>query len=180
MKAINVGVAIFLAVAFLVVLINANFNLSSGTLNTSDFLRIHIRANSNSEEDQAIKYAIKNNIVDALTPLIAESESKDDAINIISNNLNLIETVANNFLAQSGFNYSSKASINSEYFPLRQYDDYVLDSGLYDALILNLGTGLGDNWWCVVYPPLCFVNESSGTNIVYRSKILEIIKNFFK
>ena len=71
--------------------------------------------------------------------------------------------------------------MRSEYFPTRCYDDVVLESGEYDSLIVELGSGTGDNWWCVAYPPLCFVNATDdGTeNVVYRSKLLEIIKSFF-
>ena len=81
----------------------------------------------------------------------------------------------------NGFNYGCKAYIDAENFPTRSYDDVVLEAGVYDALILNLGSGKGDNWWCVVYPPLCFIggNDNGQNNIVYRSKLLEIIEDFF-
>ena len=69
-----------------------------------------------------------------------------------------------------------EAKINNEYFPSRTYEDLTLNEGWYDALIISLGTGEGDNWWCVVYPPLCFT--SGSCDIKYKSKILEIIRNF--
>ena len=92
-------------------------------------------------------------------------------------NLEEIEKVADSVLNENGFSYSSKAGVRNELFPTRKYDDLVLDGGYYDALIIELGDAKGDNWWCVVYPPLCFTGEGQGYQ--YKSKIKEIIDNFF-
>ena len=81
-------------------------------------------------------------------------------------------------LLESGFNYQSKVQIREEYFPTRVYDGITLDAGVYDAVIIELGNAQGQNWWCVVYPPLCFVNV--GTKYEYKSKILEIVNDFIK
>lgn len=140
-----------------------------------DYLRIHIRANSNSAIDQRVKYQVKDRIVDALIPLLADCESKQESEIIIEKNFPLIESVANSVLRQNGFYYSAKAKLSHEEFPTRSYEGFVLEKGFYDALILELGDAKGDNWWCVVYPPLCFVNGSCE-NVVYKSRIVEIIK----
>lgn len=143
-----------------------------------EYLRIHIRANSNLEIDQSVKYLVKDKVVSFLTPLIAECDTKPKALKTLEKNLKNIEQVANSVLMDKGFNYVSNAKINTEAFPTRAYNDLTLDAGFYDALIINLGSGSGDNWWCVVYPPLCFTGE--GTSYIYKSKIYEIINNFFK
>lgn len=145
---------------------------------TNDYLRIHIRANSNSEQDQNIKYEIKNAVVDYLIPLLASCESKKDAQIIIKQNLTNLEAVANNILSANHFNYTSNAKLNYEIFPARNYGNLTLESGFYDALIMELGTAQGDNWWCIVYPPLCFVNGSTSVS-AYKSRILELINSFF-
>ena len=88
-----------------------------------------------------------------------------------------IERVAARVLRENGFSYGARASLRREQFPTRVYADATLEAGEYDALILELGSGKGDNWWCVVYPPLCFT--SGNGNVVYKSKIAEIIKRFF-
>ena len=100
---------------------------------------------------------------------------------LLEENLSNIECVADNVLLENGFNYKSKAELNEEYFPTRSYGEYTLENGFYDALIVNLGSGNGDNWWCVVYPPLCFIGSEGtyGKNIKYKSKLVEIIQNFF-
>ena len=142
-----------------------------------EYLRIHIRANSNLKEDQQVKYIVKDKIVEYLTPYIAECDTKQKAENLLEKNLNGIEQVALSVLKANGFNYTVKASVKKEEFPTRVYDGVCLESGFYDALIIELGSGEGDNWWCVVYPPLCFTGEGRG--YVYRSKILDIINDFF-
>ena len=144
--------------------------------NTS-YLRVHIRANSNSSEDQAVKYKVRDKVVEFLTPTVADCETKAEAIEKITGRLSEIERVADGVLRANGYTYGARASIREEEFPTRVYEEVTLEAGVYDALILELGTGTGDNWWCVVYPPLCFT--SGNGNIVYKSKIAEIIQNFF-
>lgn len=143
----------------------------------SAYLRIHIRADSNSETDQAVKYRVRDKVVEYLTPLVAECETKTEAMKTIEKRLRDVETVAESVLKANGFSYGAKASLKKESFPTRVYEEVTLDAGVYDALILELGSGKGDNWWCVVYPPLCF--SSGNGNFVYKSKIAEIIKRFF-
>lgn len=146
----------------------------------SEFLRIHIRANSNSEVDQNIKYLIKDAVVDAMIPLLSDCTSKKEAESVLSKNLFLVDKVSNDILSKKGFSYEAKARLANEEFPTRVYDDFVLEKGFYDALIIDLGEGQGDNWWCVVYPPLCFLKTNpTGEGVVYKSKLIEIIKSFF-
>lgn len=144
----------------------------------TEYLRIHIRANSNAEIDQTVKYKVKEQVVIFLTPYIAECDTKQKAINMLSVRLKGVEEVANRVLEENGFDYKSKAKIKNEEFPTRVYSGVQLEKGFYDALIIELGDGKGDNWWCVVYPPLCFTGE--GVAYQYKSKILEIILDFKK
>ena len=142
-----------------------------------EYLRIHIRANSNLTCDQDVKYKIKDEIVEFLTPVISTCKTKEDFEKKLQQNLKNIECIANKILAQNSFDYKTSAQINNEYFPVRSYDNLTLQNGYYDALIINLGSGKGDNWWCVVYPPLCFLN--SNADYVYKSRIVEFIKKYF-
>ena len=79
-------------------------------------------------------------------------------------------------MAQNGFNYGSSVYIGKETFPERVYGEYTFPEGEYDSLILNLGTGKGDNWWCVAFPPLCFVPEGE---VVYKSWVKEKLDSLF-
>ena len=101
-------------------------------------------------------------------------------MNILKSNLNIIQGLVDNKLNEKGFNYSSSCDIDNKHFPSRYYDNYLLEEGEYDALIVTLGEGKGDNWWCVVYPPLCFVNKNceQEQDIVYNSRLMEIIRSF--
>lgn len=143
----------------------------------SDYLRVHIRANSNSSEDQTVKYMVRDAVVEALIPVLSEIETKEEAKQVLTQNLAYIEKVADEVLKSEGFSYTSKAYISNEYFPTRTYEELTLDSGYYDALILALGSGNGNNWWCVVYPAFCFTNTKNSANYVYISKIWEIIRS---
>lgn len=147
----------------------------------TDFIRIHIRANSNSDKDQSVKYAVKEDVVAFLTPLIAECGTREDVISVIGKNITGVSKAAAARLKKEGFSYGARADFSEEYFPARDYDGLTLESGFYDAVILYLGEGTGDNWWCVVYPPLCFVNTefTGGEGVRYKSKIAELIKKYF-
>ena len=144
----------------------------------NEYLRIHIRANSNEDVDQEVKYKVKDAVVEYLVPFVSSSKTKAQAEEIINGILSEISLVADGVLKANGFNYGARAKINNEKFPTRVYDGLTLSEGYYDALIVELGEGVGDNWWCVVYPPLCFTG--SGIKPEYKSKIYLIIKNFYK
>ncbi len=150
---------------------------AQGSGEANAYLRMHIRADSNEAEAQAVKYLVRDEVVRFLTPTVAACETKAEAMRSIGEKLDAIEEVAEGVLRQNGFSYGARASLRREQFPTRVYDSVTLEAGVYDALILELGSGKGDNWWCVVYPPLCF--SGGNANIVYRSKIAEIIRNFF-
>lgn len=144
-----------------------------------DYLRLHIRANSNSEIDQNIKYEIKDELVEFLTPYFCNVTSKNEAVEIVNNLKEKISEICVEVLRKNGFNYSANVKINNEYFPTRTYSNTTLESGYYDAVIVELGCAEGDNWWCVMYPPLCFITRENQTEITFKSKIVEWFKSLF-
>ncbi|MBQ8882332.1 MAG: stage II sporulation protein R [Clostridia bacterium] len=142
-------------------------------------LRVHIRANSNSEIDQAVKMQVKSEVSEYLTDKLDSVSEFTVAYGIIERELTAVEKIASDTLARHGFNYGARARLNNEYFPTRAYGDKVIESGYYDALIIQLGDGKGDNWWCVIYPPLCFVSATGNGNLAYKSFIKELWDKFF-
>lgn len=153
--------------------------LNSQVVRENDaYLRIHIRADSNENAAQAVKYKVKERIVEYLTPFVAECSTKELAMQGISAQLPRLERVAEAVLREEGFAYGATVALKQEFFPTRVYGEYTLPAGEYAALIIELGRGEGDNWWCVVYPPLCFA--ATTENVIYKSKILEIIQEFHK
>lgn len=167
-------VSVCCAIALVIVLVLCAGGVQCGEV---EYLRIHIRANSNSEIDQSVKYMVKDAIVEALIPVLSEVESKDEAVKVMTENFDYIENVADAVLKSEGFSYKSSARIDNEYFPSRTYQNLTLDEGYYDALIVDLGSGEGNNWWCVVFPAFCFTETKNFDNIVYISRIWEILKS---
>ena len=145
-------------------------------VDNSEYLRIHIRANSNDEIDQSIKMEVKDLVVDYMTTIVLNSQTKDELVENLNSAIPSINGLIDGFLLQKGFNYKAQTQINNEFFPTRFYDRLTLQEGYYDAVIINLGSGKGDNWWCVVYPPLCFTEQR---NVTYRSLIVDYINRFF-
>lgn len=176
MKKILIVIALVLTVAATVFIVKASS--VEKTEAYADFLRIHVRANSNSAEDQQVKYEVKDEVVKFITPFVKECVDKERAIEVMNELLPEIEKVCDKALRERGYTYGARAQIRDEKFPTRVYGDLTLDEGVYDALIIELGTGTGDNWWCVIYPPLCFTSASA--DVEYRSIIADIINKFRK
>ena len=146
------------------------------TSSQTEYLRMHIRADSNQPQAQDVKYLVRDAVVEYLTPLVAEYSTKAQAVQGVTAHTKEIEQTANAVLQEQGFSYTAKAQVRVETFPTRVYENYTLPAGEYTALIIELGKGTGDNWWCVVYPPLCFT--ATGGNVEYKSKIVESIRQW--
>ncbi len=145
----------------------------------TQYLRLHIRADSNDSQAQLVKYKVRDTLVEYLTPIVAECPTRQIAVEKMQEKSYAMQTLANGVLQQNGFDYTATVKLCEEQFPTRTYGEFTLPAGEYLALIIELGKGAGDNWWCVIYPPLCFTGEiTDGKNIVYKSKILEIIQRF--
>ena len=143
-------------------------------------IRIHIRANSNSDADQAVKLKVRDDITAYLTELLEGCKTKKDAFVLLDTNKDNLVKIADSTLKQHNYTYKSRIRLSNEYFPDKEYDDYFFPAGNYDALVLELGSGTGDNWWCVAFPPLCFVpSGNSGEKIVYKSWIKEMLDKLF-
>lgn len=154
-------------------------DVSANAIN-DDYMRIHITANSNSSFDQNLKYNVKDAVVEFLIPKLAYAENKEEASKIIAVNIFEIQNVVNQTLNNEGANYLSTISIAQEEIPTRVYDDLVLEEGIYDCLKIDLGNAKGDNWWCVVFPAVCFISSKNYENYVYISKIWEIINSVIR
>ncbi len=178
----NLNMKKIIIIVFAVIVIGlVSLGLFNSVSEGSEYLRIHIRANSNLEIDQSVKYLVKDAVVEKMIPILSECQTKEEAEDAISSNFKLIESAANNILIANGFNYTAKARLANEEFPTRDYNGFILEKGFYDALILDLGEGAGNNWWCVVYPPLCFLKANPvGEEVVYKSKLVEIIKSIIE
>lgn len=168
-------------------------------------IRLHVIANSDTEEDQELKMKVKETIVTYLRGEMQDAVSVDEARQAIVEHLPEIEEIATEKMRAEGYDYTAEATLGESYFPVKEYGDLTFPAGDYEALRVRLGKSEGRNWWCVMYPTLCFVDstyqvvpESSkeqlkqnltseeydslldgGDDVSYSWKILEWIQDLF-
>jgi len=121
-------------------------------------IRLHIPAHSDSVEDQNVKLLVKNRVLSILTAALESSKDKSGARAVIESELLAIEAAAAAVLAENGLTYTAQAEMARGYFPTKKYGDISLPAGVYDSLRITLGEGAGQNWWCMVFPPLCYID----------------------
>lgn len=124
--------------------------------------RLHVIANSDSKEDQELKYIVRDALINYMNSLCKNCTSKEQAINLAIENKNTFLGIANKTIQEEGFSYTVDIEIGNFEFPTKNYGDISLPAGYYDALRVKIGEAKGQNWWCVMFPPLCFVDVSSG------------------
>ena len=137
--------------------------------------RLHVIANSDSDVDQNLKYIVRDNLLEYMNTLCANCTSKEEAITIANVHIEDFKEIALNTIRDEGFDYSVNVSIGNFEFPTKHYGDISLPAGYYDALKVEIGEAKGQNWWCVMFPPLCFVDVSSG---VVPEESKENLENF--
>ena len=146
--------------------------------NPEEYIRIHVRANSDSDEDQRVKLAVRDAIVQYLAPLSVGIKDKGEMWRLLQNKKDEIRKTANDTLLSCGYTYGSSVKLGRETFPTKSYGDLTLEEGEYDAIIVELGTGEGKNWWCVAFPPMCFIaaEETGKEEVEYRSWVLDLFR----
>ena len=136
-------------------------NAVSANISTSVF-RLHVIANSDSAEDQNLKYLVRDALIDYMNSVSKNSNSKDEAISIAYQHKSDFYKIAKKVINDNGYDYNVNISIGNFTFPTKNYGDISLPAGYYDALKVEIGNASGQNWWCVMFPPLCFVDISTG------------------
>lgn len=154
-------------------------------------VRLHVLANSDSPEDQELKYAVRDALLSQSEQLFEEAETRDQAEQRIAEKLQEIEAAAQTEIEARGYRYTAKATLVNMYFDTRQYDGFTVPAGRYDAVRITIGEGKGQNWWCVMFPPMCVPCasekpelpiqeqiEALGTQPVYKPKfaVVELIE----
>lgn len=117
--------------------------------------RLHILANSDSEEDQRLKYELRDYLLEDIDGIFKDCTTAEEAKSAAKDNLALIAKKSQEFVEEKGYGYTVKASVENTYFTTRRYGGFVAPAGDYDALRIVIGEGEGHNWWCVMFPPLC-------------------------
>lgn len=176
-----------------------------GSQQRADVVRFHVRANSNSEEDQNLKLKVRNKVISSLQEELEEvvspancgrelnmEERAEMLREYTAANLDKIEGWAEEVIEKEGYDYEAKATFGVTWIPEKTYDGIVFPAGNYEALNIDIGEGAGENWWCVIFPPLCLVGSDetindeedtavlfesdSGSRLILKSKILELLQ----
>lgn len=137
-------------------------------------LRFHVIANSDSEEDQALKLKVRDSLVEKMKPMLANAENLEDTKKIVRTHLSEIEAIARECVERYGHGEKVHAELVKTYFPVKSYGDCTFPAGNYEALRITIGEAAGKNWWCVLYPSLCFVDTVHG---IVPDDSKEVLKN---
>lgn len=142
---------------------------------SASFFRLHILANSDSVEDQNLKYLVRDEVVAYLNTLCVSGASKEEVMEIARLHLADFKQIAEKVVAENGYSYPVHVEIGNFTFPTKYYGNLSLPAGSYDALRITIGKAEGQNWWCVLFPPLCFVSPATG--IVEEESMEQIEEN---
>jgi len=129
---------------------------------SQNVIRFHVLANSNAAEDQALKNMVRDGILNQFGSKLDPTSNIEDTRFFLQNNMTEIEAYAVQLIKNEGFNYSVQGVIDQTFFPTRKYGNMAFPAGEYEALRIIIGEGQGDNWWCVMFPPLCYVDGTTA------------------
>ncbi len=164
MKKLKIGrIFVILILLSLFILISAISYVDAVSNNIADSVfRLHIIANSDSKEDQELKLKVRDELLSYMNIISKDSTSKQEAMQIANEHKEEFTQIAKKVIKENGYNYTVNVQIGKADFPTKYYGDITLPAGTYDALKVQIGEAKGQNWWCVMFPPLCFVDVSTG------------------
>ena len=153
-------------------------NISTDIAN--NVFRLHVLANSDSEEDQNLKYKVRDSLLKYMREICGNCKNKQEAISLVEKNKENFKQIALDTIRSEGYSYDVNINIGNFEFPTKDYGDISLPAGYYDALRVEIGEAKGHNWWCVMFPPLCFVDISSGVVSIFSFISLAITGGAFR
>ncbi|OKZ61035.1 MAG: stage II sporulation protein R [Clostridium sp. CAG:354_28_25] len=161
-KKLNFILILTILIFLYIVLLSFNYSQAISYNLSDSVFRLHIIANSDSSADQELKLKVRDKIIEYMNTLTSSSSDKKDVISMVNNHLDSFKEIALNTIKENGYNYDVNIEIGNFHFPTKSYGDISFPAGNYDALKIEIGDAIGQNWWCVLFPPLCFVNSSTG------------------
>ena len=173
-KSIIYKILLLLSLLTIFVFFSAYSYVTAVSKNISDSVfRLHVIANSDSDEDQALKLKVRDKLLEYMNSLCVNTSSKEDAMRIANEHIDDFSKIAKDVISENGYDYDVEISVGECDFPTKNYGDVSLPAGIYDALRVKIGSANGHNWWCVMFPPLCFVDVSSGVVPEESKELLE-------
>ena len=160
----NLKRVLIIFILFIIYILLSLFSYSNAVSTDiqNSVFRLHVIANSDSKEDQDLKYKVRDSLIEYMNFISKDITSKEEAINIAIEHKNQFYNIAKSVILDNGFDYNVNIEIGNFSFPTKIYGDISLPSGFYDALKVEIGQASGQNWWCVMFPSLCFVDVSEG------------------
>ena len=141
-------------------------------------IRFRVIANSNSEHDQEIKYKVRDDVQKYMSTILQNVDEINVSRNIIYEHLDEIQQRISSTLLKESYMLPYEVNFGLNYFPTKEYKGITYDAGYYESLVITLGNGEGDNWWCVLFPPLCLLEADEGTEVEYTSFVKEILDKY--
>lgn len=155
-------------------------NVMANTLTIpQDAIRIRVVPNSNSDYDQSIKLKVKDKLQITMYDMLKDAKNSEEAKTIIENNLDNVKNDIKTILEKEKYNKGYKVNFGYNYFPEKEYKGVKYEEGYYESLLVTLGEGKGDNWWCVLFPPLCLIEAEETTETEYKSFVKELLDKYF-
>ena len=142
-------------------------------------IRIRVIANSNSDYDQNIKNKVKEQIENDMYNLLKNSKTIEEVRNKINSNVEKEKENISTVLKKENYQLPFEINFGYNYFPKKEFKGITYKEGYYESLVVTLGEGLGDNWWCVLFPPLCMIEAEDSTDVEYTSMVKEIVSKYF-
>lgn len=142
-------------------------------------IRIRVIANSNSEYDQEIKNKVKKTVEYDMYNMLKNTTDLEEARKLIKNNLSNVENDIDTVLQKEKYELPFNINFGLNYFPKKKFKGITYEEGYYESVVVTLGEGLGDNWWCVLFPPLCMIEAEESTDVEYTTMVEEIINKYF-
>lgn len=167
-------------ISIILIFIATIFTINGNNKNIDDMIRIRVIANSNTEYDQKLKNSISSELSKNLYELLKDENNVNNARTIIKNNLGNISETLDTLLKDETYSYNINYGMNE--FPKKEYNGKTYKEGKYESLLVTLGQGNGDNWWCILFPPLCLIDatkEENTDNIEYKSFFKEVFDKIF-
>lgn len=143
-----------------------------------DAIRIRVVPNSNSDYDQKVKMDVKNDLEKTMYSLLKDAKNSSEAKEIIESNLSDVDSEVASLLSEKNYNKGYDVNFGLNYFPEKEYKGVKYNAGYYESLLVTLGAGEGDNWWCVLFPPLCLIEGEENDTVEYKSIVKEIIDRY--
>ena len=173
--------AIFTFIAIIIIYSIIGNVVAKNDIIPDDAIRVRVIANSNSSYDQNIKIKVKDLVEDDMYNLLKDTKSLDEARKLINGNLDNLNSNIYTALRKENYNLPFTVNFGLNYFPKKEYKGITYDEGYYESLVVTLGEGLGDNWWCVLFPPLCLieVDNENTTDVEYTTMVKTIIDKYF-